>query len=231
MSATRILGVCGTQRKDSNCERCLAEALKAGSAVGGVETELVSLSGLHINHCDGCRRCHYKGTKRRPCPSYDDDMTPLYAKIAESDGFIFVSPVYFGSVSSTMKVFMDRTLPFTNGYYCPDTDVEFKETLRFRPAGGIAVGGSRNDGIETTLSTFYRFFLYHDMVAVGAQVVGNVSASALGGTIFSDEKPDALKRDNIGASTIQATGRKVAILAKTLKTFRADVKSSMDIKA
>jgi hypothetical protein len=65
------------------------------------------------------------------------------------------------------------------------------------------------------------------MVAVGAQVVGNVSASALGGTVFSEEKPDAVNRDNLGISTVRTLGKKVAILAKTLKPVRPTVESSM----
>jgi multimeric flavodoxin WrbA len=223
MSTVKILGIGGSQRKSGNCERCLAEALKASSTVEGVETELVSLADLNINHCNGCCRCHFKGTKDRPCPEFDDAMTPLYAKLAESDGFIFASPVYFGSVSSTMKAFMDRTVPFTTGYYHPHGKSEFKETLRFRPAAGIAVGGGRNDGIETTLYTLYRFFLYHDMIAVGAQAIGNIAASSFGGAVFSDEKPDVVNRDNIGIATVRLVGKKVAVLARALKTMRSPI--------
>jgi len=110
-----------------------------------------------------------------------------------------------------------------SGYYQPDSKSEFKENLRLRPVAGIAVGGSRNDGIETTLYTFYRFFLYHDMVAVGAQIVGNVNASSFGGALFSEDKPNAINRDNIGMGTVQAVGKKVAVLAKTLKAVRSTI--------
>lgn len=225
MSTVKILGISGSQRKRGNCDQCLIEALGASASVGEVETEFVSLSDLHINHCTGCHRCHFQGTNDKPCPEFDDDMTPLYSKIDESDGFILASPVYFGSVSSTMKVFMDRTLPFTTPYYFPDGKGQFKKTLSLKPGAAIAVGGARNDGIETTLYTLYRFFLYHDMIAVGAQIVGNAYATSFGGAVLSDDKPDAVNRDSVGMGTVHAVGKKVAVLAKKLKAARLTVES------
>lgn len=229
MSTVKILGISGTQRKGGNCDQCLTEALGASASVSEVETEIVNLSDLHINHCTGCYRCHFQGTNDRPCPEHDDDMTPLYSKIADSDGFILASPVYFGSVSGTMKVFMDRTLPFTTPYYFPDGTSEFKKVLTLRPAAAIAVGGARNDGIETTLYTFYRFFLYHDMIAVSAQVVGNAYATSFGGAVLSDGKPNAVNRDSVGMGTVHAVGKKVAVLAKTLKAARLTMESHREI--
>jgi len=221
MSAVKILGISGTMRRSGNCEQTLSEALNAGAAVGEVETELVNLRDLHINHCTGCYRCHFQGTNEKPCPEYDDDMTGLYSKMADSDGFILASPVYFGSVSSIMKTFMDRTLPFTTPYYFPNGSSKFKKVLRMKPAAAIAVGGARNDGIETTLYTFYRFFLYHDMVAVGAQTMGNAYATSFGGAVLTEGKPGAVSRDSTGMGTVHSVGKKVAILAKKLKPIRS----------
>ena len=220
MPIVKILGISGTMRRSGNCEQSLAEALSASASVGEVETELVNLGDLRINHCTGCYRCHFQGTNERPCPEYDDDMTTLYSKMTNSDGFILASPVYFGSVSSIMKVFMDRTLPFTTPYYFPDASSQFKKVLRLKPAAAIAVGGARNDGIETTLYTFYRFFLYHDMVAVGAQTMGNTYATSFGGAVLTGGRPSAVSRDSIGMGTVHSVGRKVAVLAKKLRPIR-----------
>jgi len=221
MSNVKILGISGSMRRSGNCEQSLAEALSAGADVGEVETELVNLRDLRINHCTGCYRCHFQGTNEKPCPEYDDDMTQLYSKMTNSDGFLFASPVYFGSVSSIMKTFMDRTLPFTTPYYFPDASSTFKKVLRMKPAAAIAVGGARNDGIETTLYTFYRFFLYHDMVAVGAQTIGNTFATSFGGAVLTGGKPSAISRDSTGMGTVHSVGRKLAVLAKKLRPIRS----------
>jgi multimeric flavodoxin WrbA len=189
----------------------LEEALRACS--GKCETELISLAGLEIAECDGCDRCKEEGTRELPCPVHDDDMTSLYGKLASADGFVFASPVYFGSVSGIMKTFMDRFIPFYND---SGSVSELKAALRFKPAGAIAVGGGRNDGIEAVLYTFYRFFLYNDMIVVGTTGTPD-SASNLGGTVLSDSKPNALERDSLGRNTLQALGDKISLIAERLR--------------
>jgi multimeric flavodoxin WrbA len=139
-------------------------------------------------------------------------MTELYHKLLDADGFIFASPVYFGSVTGIMKVFMDRFIPFYTG---DESKSELKGALRLKPAGAIAVGGGRNDGIEAVLSTFHRFFLFNDMIVVGTAGYPG-SASNLGGTIHSDDKPHALERDMIGKNSLQALGSKVSLIAERL---------------
>jgi multimeric flavodoxin WrbA len=210
LAMIQILGVSGSPRKRGNTDQCLQEALKACSQ--SCRTELVSLANLEIAECNGCDRCKNEGTKKLPCPAHDDDMTPLYEKLASADGFLFASPVYYGSVTGIMKVFMDRFLPF---YDESGSRSELKGALRFKPAGAIAVGGGRNDGIEGVLYTLYRFFLFNDMLIVGTAGYSG-SASNLGGTVFSDSRPDALTRDALGNSTLRALGKKVSLMAEKL---------------
>jgi len=204
-----ILGVSGSPRKDGNTDRCLQEAL--GACSKKCSTEFVSLANLEIAECEGCYRCTKEGTLALPCPQHDDAMTPLYRKLAAADGFIFASPVYYGSVTGIMKTFMDRFIPF---YDDADSKNEVKGTLRFKPAGAIAVGGGRNDGIESVLFTFHRFFLYNDMLVVGT--AGYPGASNFGGAICSGSKPDALARDTSGTNTLRALGNKVSLIAAKL---------------
>ena len=157
MSKVKILGVCGSPRKGGNSEQVTNSALESARNVNDVETELVTLAGLKINHCIGCARCSgEESTIENPCPAFNDSMTDLYSKVTSADGYIFTSPVYVGDVNSLMKAFLDRLLPFTTAYYYPDTKAQFKETLRYKPLGAIAVGGGRNDGMESILHTFYR---------------------------------------------------------------------------
>ena len=205
-----ILGVSGSPRRRGNTDQCLQEALRACSQE--CRTELVNLASLKIAECDGCNRCKKEGTRRLPCPAHDDDMTPLYEKLALADGFLFASPVYYGSVTGIMKVFMDRFLPFYNE---SGSVSELKGALKSKPAGAIAVGGDRNDGIEAVLYTLHRFFLFNDMVVVGTAGYQNL-ASNLGGTVVSDSKPDALTRDELGKKTLRALGNKVSFMAERL---------------
>jgi len=174
------------------------------------------LANLEIAECDGCDRCKREGTRKLPCPPHDDDMTSLYHEIASADGFIFASPVYYGSVTGTMKTFMDRFLPF---YDDTESRSELRGTLRLKPAGAIAVGGGRNDGIEAVLYTFHRFFLFNDMLVVGTAGYSD-AASNLGGTIHSDGKPGAVVRDTLGRNTLRALGSKVSLVAERFARTR-----------
>lgn len=209
-----ILGVSGSPHKGGNTDQCLQEALRACSQK--CRTELVNLANMDIAECNGCNRCKKEGTNKLPCPAHDDDMTPIYAKLASADGFLFASPVYYGSVTGIMKVFMDRFLPF---YDESGSESELKGALRFKPAGAIAVGGGRNDGIEAVLYSLHRFFLFNDMLVVGTAGYPD-SASNLGGTVFSDSKPDALTRDTLGKSTLRALGNKVSLTAERLANLQ-----------
>ena len=206
----KIVGVSGSPRKGGNTDNCLQEALRACSETCSIQ--LISLANLKIADCDGCDRCKKEGTKMLPCPPHDDDMTELYGELASADGFIFASPVYYGSVTGIMKIFMDRFIPFSDDV---ESSSELKGVLRFKPAGAIAVGGGRNDGIEAVLYTFHRFFLYNDMIVVGTAGYPS-SASNLGGTIYSGSKPDALERDTCGRNSLRALGEKVSLIAEKL---------------
>jgi multimeric flavodoxin WrbA len=205
-----ILGVSGSPRKGGNTDQCLQEALRACSQQ--CRTQLVNLANLEVAECNGCNRCKKEGTKKLPCPAHDDDMTPLYGKLASADGFLFASPVYYGSVTGIMKVFMDRFLPF---YDESGSKSELKGALRFKPAGAIAVGGGRNDGIEAVLYTLHRFFLFNDMLVIGTAGFPD-SGSNLGGTVFSGSRPDAVARDPLGKNTLRALGNKVSLTAERL---------------
>jgi len=226
--AVKILGVCGSSRARSNSLDCTFEALKAAREISHVETELVDLAKLRINHCVGCGMCAKKGTKKRPCPQFDDDMTPIYKKMSAADGFILTSPVYYGDVSSLMKIFIDRLHPFSTGFYHAHAGAEFTETLRFKPIGFIAVGGGRNDGIESAIASFRRAFSYHDMIPVGSQFarykgipsdIGFVSS--WGGSVRSQSQPNSVERDPGGMVTVRVMAMKVAAMARALKPVRA----------
>ncbi len=135
-----------------------------------------------------------------------DYATLLYGKLPSEDGFILGSPVHYDTFIGIMKTFMDRFLPFHDD---PESESELRCALRLKPAGAIALRGTRNNGIEFIPSTFYRFFLYNDMVAVGTAGYPG-TASNLGGTVHSDSRPDAATRDTYGRNSLRAVGIKVS---------------------
>ncbi|MFC2012430.1 flavodoxin family protein [Chloroflexota bacterium] len=98
----KAIGVVGSPRKNGNTEFLTQHALKA-IAEEGIDTELMPLAGLNIQHCNACNVCR----KEEICP-IDDDLFPLYLRLKEADAIILASPVYFSSATSLLKAFMDR---------------------------------------------------------------------------------------------------------------------------
>jgi multimeric flavodoxin WrbA len=71
------------------------------------KTEKIYINDLKFKPCQECAACQ----EGLSC-TLDDDLRPLYKRIADSDAIIFGSPIYFGSVSAQAKMFIDRMQPF-----------------------------------------------------------------------------------------------------------------------
>lgn len=103
---SKVLAVIGSPRQGGNTE-ILVSQIAEGAASVGAAVEMVRLGDLHIRECDGCHVC-WRG---RLC-SKDDDMRPLYEKIAACDAIVFATPVYWYGPTALMKAFVDRFVYF-----------------------------------------------------------------------------------------------------------------------
>jgi len=84
-----------------------------GAESAGAGSELVNLKDLTINYCHGCFTCW---TKTPGVCIHKDDMPKLLLKVRDADLIVFVTPLYYFSVSAQLKVFMDRLLPNIKPY-------------------------------------------------------------------------------------------------------------------
>ena len=100
----KILGLSCSPRKTGNTVILLEEVLK-GAQHEGSEIELFSVSGKEIRPCDGCWSCATKGRCH-----IKDDMQTLYDKLAEADGIIFGTPIYYYGMTAQAKAIMDRSV-------------------------------------------------------------------------------------------------------------------------
>lgn len=103
---TNVLAVVGSPRKGGNTE-VLVSHIAEGAVSAGTAVETIHLGGLQIRECDGCHACWHG----RSC-SKNDDMRPLYEKIAACDAMIFATPVYWYGPTALMKAFVDRFVYF-----------------------------------------------------------------------------------------------------------------------
>ena len=190
----KIIGMVGSPREDGNTSFLIKTALKSAEDAGA-ETELINLGSAEIEPCVACDICKATGE----CAIYDD-MREISEKLADADGIIMGSPVYFGGVTSQMKMFMDRSRPLR---------ASFK--LRDKVCGAIAVGASRNGGQETTISSIHEFLLIQDAIIVGdGAPAAHYGGTGVGGPVGSTQN------DDVGMETSKNLGKRVTELAKRL---------------
>jgi multimeric flavodoxin WrbA len=101
----KILAVNSSARKGGNTDVLIDEVLRACED-NGSKVEKIYLCDLNIKQCTGCRACR-KGDVKTIC-AIRDDMTPIYDKLYEMDGFITGFPIYTARENGIMSKFMDR---------------------------------------------------------------------------------------------------------------------------
>lgn len=101
----KILVILGGGRARGNTAQ-LAEAFAEGAREAGHQAEIVSLLKYQVNGCLGCNACRYG----KPCVQ-KNDFSRLVPKILEADLIAFASPLYFWTISSKLKAFIER-------FYC-----------------------------------------------------------------------------------------------------------------
>ena len=100
-----ILVILGGGRPIGNT-RQLVDAFVKGAVDAGHQTEVVSLNEKQVNGCIGCNACRFG----KPCVQ-KDDFNSLIPAIKNADLIVFASPLYFWTLSSKIKAFIER-------FYC-----------------------------------------------------------------------------------------------------------------
>jgi len=212
----KILGVCGSPIKGGNTELFLKEALKAAEAIGGVQTEFITLAGREIRDCRHCNWCIRKQTEGKFCVQ-DDDMKEIFPKVLQADGLILASPVYVGRLSGYLACFLDRFRVFAHGNL-------YSGKLHNKVGGALAVSWFRNRGIEITLISILLTLIGFEMIPVGPSHEFGASGGAAGlssdgGTGKFDPKDKlGILKDEYGLKGARSLGERVVEIAKLLKT-------------
>jgi multimeric flavodoxin WrbA len=189
----RILGISCSPRKGKTTAASLGVCLQAAKEVSDrIETELIELAGLRIN-----------GNVAAGIPLAEgeqDDFPGLVPKLRDPKvrGIVIGTPVYFGSMSSLCKAFLDRCIVL----YQDDL------ALSNKVAGVLAVGGTRNGGQEVTIQSVQVSLFCQEMIVVG----NGRPSSRLGATVWSGAEGGVLK-DEFGMTTARTLGRRVAEVA------------------
>lgn len=104
----KIMIIDGGPRKNMNTAQMLQKIAEGAKSCGDyVEVKLVRLYELDYKGCMSCMACKIKGKASNVC-KFKDPLTPILEEIAQADGLVLGSPIYFGDVTGQMRTFLER---------------------------------------------------------------------------------------------------------------------------
>jgi len=151
----------------------------------GVTTELVQVGNRDIRGCFACRKCKTTGE----C-TFDDIVNEVAPKLAECDGLVIGSPVYYASANGTLVSFLDR-LFFSTSY---------DKTMKV----GAAVVSARRGGTTATFDQLNKYFTISGMPVASSQYWNMVHGRT----------PEDVLADQEGCQIMRTLGMNMAFLIK-----------------
>lgn len=197
----KILGICGSVRKDSGTETAVKEALTAASQIDAdVATEYISLRNKKIKMCMHCDNCF----KNKSLCAIQDDFQEIQEAFLNADGYIVGSPVYNMNITPVLNAFMSRVRP---------TYLVYPGHFTGRAGGSLVVGGGRNSGQEIATLIIHGFFQTYEILCCGG------SLHEPGGAMLwsKDGSPAGARLDAQGLEGARRLGKRIAQTAAILK--------------
>jgi len=205
----KVVLINGSPRKNRSCNYLLDQAIEGvKSIIKDITIEKIQIADYNITPCNGCDQC-----LRPPndCPlAENDDTKKLEDLILDCDAMIIAAPNYFGSMSSQIKAFIDRSRPWKMKNYL------LKDII----LAPMAATGLRNGG-EGVISDLINFGLIQGMI-----IVGNTLGSPVleGNIAITSIQKYSLKQflakgesDELAGLIAKDTGKRVAELLNKLK--------------
>ena len=101
----------GSPRKANNTATILNHVLEgARDADPQAQTELIHLYDYDYTGCVSCFECKRLGGKNYGRCAVRDALSPLMERLANADGLVFGSPVYFHGITGKLRMFFERFL-------------------------------------------------------------------------------------------------------------------------
>lgn len=117
-----VLVIMGSPRKNGNSEM-MANAFIKGALEKGHQVTVFDAASKTIS---GCRACGTCWSTDRAC-SLRDGFTELEPLLEQADAIVFVSPLYWFSLSAQIKAAIDRMYAYT--MECCKTPLKIKESI------------------------------------------------------------------------------------------------------
>ncbi|MBQ9006027.1 MAG: flavodoxin family protein [Atopobiaceae bacterium] len=158
----------------------------------GVESEEIVVGNKDIRGCIACTRCRELGR----CVFDNDLVNECAPKLAEADGIIIGSPVYYGNPNGTVLSFMQRL------FYSTTADLRMKV--------GASIVSCRRGGNSATFEALNQFFGISGMPTVPSTYWNDVHGYT-GEDVYADEE---------GVQTMRNLARNMAFMMRSIADGR-----------
>ena len=159
----KIIGICGSPRKDGNTEILVNNSLKAAKSEGA-NTEIILLSEKKVEPCTACGAC--------------SSGSCVINKMTKADGLIFASPSYYESMTPQIKALIDRLGTFNGAAH---GRTKFDDKI----AGAMSV--ARRTGLANVWTQLLLFILSQKMIVPGIKSYANAVAEHKGDVVNDKE--------------------------------------------
>lgn len=220
----KVLGICGSERKNGNTEKLLNFVLEKISAQG-VDTELVTLYNKKMVGCRGCLTCRIG---KAECVIKNDDFAPIFKKMLEADGIILGAPVYFGTAPAKFKGLLERAGLLSEGRVGPEVPIhdltwpDGKGPGLFQRKLGAAIVSTRRTGVNFTLAELLMWFMINNFIVVSGSywtvAIGTkrIPKEQIGDKTVSTHTSDQLETDKEAKHTLENLAENFAWALKKL---------------
>ena len=190
----KILVINGSPHLTGCTDRALKETEETLNSLG-IETERVNVGNKDIRGCIGCNFCRQHGR----CV-FNDLVNETAPKLAEADGMIVGTPVYYAGANGQLLAFMDRLFYSTSG------------TIDKTMKAGAAVVSSRRAGSTSAFDEINKYFTISAMPIVSSTYWNEVHG-------FTAEDVEA---DLEGLQTMRNLGKNMAFMVKAINTAKKE---------
>ncbi|MDY3780937.1 MAG: flavodoxin family protein [Candidatus Faecousia sp.] len=181
-----VLILNGSPRKGGNTEIALGEMKKIFDESGVTYTQL-DVGTKDIRGCIACGKCGTLGK----CVFQDavNEAAPL---LAQADGVVAASPVYYASANGNLISFLDRL------FYSCHCDLRMKV--------GASVVCARRGGCSATFDELNKYFTISGMPVASSQYWNSIHGRL----------PGEAEQDEEGKQTMRALARNMVFLMKSI---------------
>ena len=188
----KVLVINGSPHLHGCTDRALQEVENSLTA-SGIEIIRLNVGNKNIRGCIGCNYCR----EHRRCV-FNDLVNETAPMLAEADGVLIGSPVYYAGANGQLLAFLDRLFYSTSG----TVDKSMKV--------GAAVISSRRAGSTSAFDEINKYFTISAMPIVSSTYWNEVHG-------FTAQDVEA---DLEGLQTMRNLGRNMAFLMKAISNMR-----------